>query len=93
MTRLDPAWVVVALTVFSVLLLPLLVLMFRGVMKWTRTEDKLAELVNDVRELVDAKDKTHAAMLDQMRADRESTDKRLRFIEEWFMRRGRDSMP
>jgi len=79
----------VLLSVLSVLIIPALVILVRGAVKWTRTEDKLSTLVDDVRELVEQKDKVHAAMLEQMRVDRDATDKRLRFIEEWFMTSGR----
>lgn len=90
--RVNAEWLTVALMVFSVLLLPTLAIMVRGAVKWTRTEDKLAELVGDVRELVGNEEKVHAEMLAQMRSDRDVTDKRLRFIEEFFMRRGRDAL-
>jgi hypothetical protein len=90
--HLDSGWLIAGLTVISVLLLPTLVLMVRGVVKWTRTEDRLSELVTDVKTLVDDQDKVHTAMLEQMRTDREATDRRLRFIEEWFMQRGRDAL-
>lgn len=83
-------WLTAALAAVSVLLIPALVLLTRGAVKWTRTEDKLSELVADVRRLMQDKDKVHAEMLTQMRLDREATDKRLRFIEEFFMRKGRD---
>lgn len=67
----------IALSVIAVILIPVLTLMVRGAIKWTRTEDKLSELVTDMRELVI-----------QGKADKEATDKRLRYIEEWFMSGG-----
>lgn len=87
MTPFD--WLIGALSVISVLLLPTLVLMIRGAVKWTRTEDRLATLVDDVRELISDKDRTHQEILEQMRVDRDATDRRLRYIEEWWMDRGR----
>ena len=90
--HVDANWVIVALTVFSVLLIPTLAIMVRGAVKWTRTEDQLAALVGDVRELVNSEEKVHAEILAQMRSDRDVTDKRLRFIEEFFMKRGRDAL-
>jgi len=86
----SPDWVVAILTVFSVLLTPILVILIRGAVKWTRTEDKLGMLVDDVRQLVADKDKVHAEILEQMRLDRDNTDRRLRFIEEFWMQRGRN---
>lgn len=74
------------LTLITVVLIPTLVVLVRGAVKWTQTEDKLGSLVDAVEKLVDEKDKVHAAMLDQMTRDRDATDRRLRFIEERFMR-------
>ena len=89
--HVSPDWIVAVLTVFSVLLIPALVILIRGAVKWTRTEDKLGFLVDDVRKLVADKDKVHAEILEQMRVDRETTDRRLRFIEEFWMKQGRDN--
>ena len=87
---MSPEWISVILTVFSVLLIPTLIILIRGAVKWTRTEDKLGMLVDDVRQLVADKDKVHSEILEQMRVDRENTDRRLRFIEEFWMKMGRD---
>ena len=86
------AWIPVGLGVLSVLIIPALVILVRGAIKWTRTEDKLSVLVDDVRELIDEKDKVHAELLEQMRYDRDATDRRLRFVEEWFMRAGQSKL-
>lgn len=86
-------FVTIALSAIGIIIIPTLVILVRGAIKWTRTEDQLGTLVSDVRELVDTKDKVHTAMLDQMRVDREATDRRLRFIEEWFMRAGNYEAP
>lgn len=88
---IPPDWIAIILTIFSVFLIPTLVILIRGAVKWTRTEDKLGELVDDVRQLVADKDKVHAEILEQMRLDRDNTDRRLRFIEEFWMQRGRDN--
>jgi hypothetical protein len=75
------------------ILLPTLIMILRGIVRWTRTwtitEEKLSAVASDLSELMAQKDQVHAALFDQMRVDREATDKRLRFIEEWFMRGGR----
>lgn len=84
-------WTVTILTVFSVLLLPVLALMFRGAVKWTRTEDKLSELVGDMREMITDKDRVHAEMLSMMKSDRDAADRRLRFLEEFWMEKGRQA--
>lgn len=92
-------WIVAGLGILSVLIIPLLVIAFRGAIKWTKVEDKLDTLVTQITKLVEDKEKTHAEIrseelrmhaeiLEQMRADRDATDRRLRFIEEWFMKQG-----
>ena len=85
-------WVIAALTFVGVLLIPTLAFMIRGAVRWTHVEDKLSTLVEDIHQLVADKDKTHAEMLSQMRLDREVTDKRLRYIEEYFMEQGRKAI-
>ncbi len=90
--HIDAGWLTAALTVVSVLLIPALIILVRGAIKWTRTEDKLSQLVDDVRQLMQDKDRVHAEMLAQMRLDRDATDKRLRFIEEFFMRKGSSAL-
>lgn len=80
-----------ALTALSVLAIPALAILIRGAVKWTRTEDRLGELVDDVRALVEDQDKTHAELLALMRSDREGFDRRLRFVEEFWMSRGREN--
>lgn len=85
------------LTLFSVLLIPILVFIVRGAIRWTHVEDKLTTLIGSVEKLVSDKDRAHAELradenrmhaeiLEQMRLDREATDRRLRFIEEAWMR-------
>lgn len=81
-------WILVALTFLSVILIPVLILLFRGAIKWTHVEDKLGTLVDDMRELIVDKEKTHRELLEQMRMDRDATDRRLRFMEEWFISSG-----
>lgn len=104
MTSFD--WIMVILTVMSVIAIPLLVFAIRGAVKWTRTEGQVMQLIATVRELVQSKEGTdkkltdgikevvseqtsvHREMYEQMRVDREATDKRLRFIEEYWMQSG-----
>ena len=80
MTKFD--WIMLVLSLTSVLLIPSLILLVRLVAKWTKVEERLGELANDMSELVKDKDKVHSEMLGQMREDRAATDKRLRWLEE-----------
>ena len=82
---MSPHWVIAIVSIFSVFLIPILVIMVRGAMKWTHVTDKLETLVSKVEELVTDQDKVHAEMLAQMRSDREAMDRRVRFMEEHFM--------
>jgi hypothetical protein len=80
--------ITIGLSVISVLLLPAVGILIRGAVKWTRTESQLGHLVGDMRELVADKDKVHQEILAQMRDDRAATDRRLRYIEEFWMGEG-----
>lgn len=84
-------WIVLLLGIVGTLLIPAIVILTRGAVKWTRTEDQLKNLIDDMKQLVQGEDKVHAAILGQIQADRENADKRLRFIEEYFMMKGRES--
>lgn len=72
---------------FAVFLIPTMIMLYRGIVKWTRTEDKLDHLIEDVEKLVRDKDATHSAMIQQMTDDRKATDTRLRWLEENLWRR------
>lgn len=77
------------ISALAVIFIPLLIALIRGIVKWTRVEDKLDELVKDMSQLIKDKDATHEAMLRQMTDDRSATDRRLRWLEEnlWKGRR------
>ena len=66
--------------VFTVMVAVLGVLV-RVIVKWTRIEDKLTTVSEDLQDLVKDKDKVHKEMLDQMREDRNATNKRLTYLE------------
>jgi hypothetical protein len=70
-------WLVVGMSGVGILLIPALGLLVRGTMKWTRTGDKLDALAT-----------TMVQAVTEMRQDHDSLDKRLRFMEEFWIRRG-----
>lgn len=76
------------LTSMAVIFIPLLVLMVRIVVKWTKVEANLEDLTGDMKALVIDKEKTHTEMLRQMADDRRATDRRLRWLEENIWNRG-----
>lgn len=71
----------IALGVLSVIVIPLVVFLIRGAVKWTRVESKLESIVEKLGEIVADKDKIHAELIAQMRDDRRATDERLRWLE------------
>lgn len=75
-------WAVITLGITTGLLIPTLIFLIRGAIKWTRVEDRLTEIAKDLNEIVADKDKVHTEMLTQMREDRAATDRRLRWLEE-----------
>jgi hypothetical protein len=59
----------------------------KGATRMTRTEAKLSELVDDIKEMIVAKEKDHDRLGQALKHIYESTDKRLRFLEENFWKR------
>lgn len=76
------AVVTIILSSLGVVFIPLLIMLYRGIVKWTRVEDKLNELVTDMKQIVADKDATHRDLISQMGRDRDATDRRLRWLEE-----------
>jgi hypothetical protein len=70
-----------------------LLLLIKVVRIMTKHEDKIETVADDLKEIISAKQADHAEMLKQMRIDREATDRRLRFLEEWHMRNGFPAQP
>lgn len=75
----------------SVVFIPMIVLLIRFTVGWTKIGDAVRELAKDVRELVSDKDKVHKEILAQMRDDRNATNQRLTWLERnLWNRRGRN---
>lgn len=77
----------VIITVLSLFVIPAIALLIRMAIKWTKIEADVRALVGDVKKLVADKDRTHAAMLDQMKEDRVATNRRLEFLEHLWIER------
>lgn len=84
-------WIIAGLTTLGILIIPLVAFLFRGIIKWTRVEDRLGDIAQDLKEIVEDKERIHKAIYDEMKADRQATDRRLRWLEEWHMRHGERS--
>lgn len=72
----------ITLGILSIILIPLVGLIWRGAVKWTRVETKLDMVVEDIKEIVKDKDAVHREINNTMREDRAATDRRLRWLEE-----------
>jgi len=82
-----------SLAIVTGLVLPLVIIIIRGAIKWTRVEAKLDHAVTALNSIVADKDKVHTEIFTQMREDREATNKRLRWLEEHLWRRGAGGNP
>lgn len=67
--------------VIAVILIPLVVLSYRLVIKWTETRDQLAFITGQLVKINEDKDKVHKELADQMREDRKATNDRLTWLE------------
>lgn len=79
------------LFIISVICLPTLAFVIRATVKWTRVEDKLDGIADDMARLVKDKDQVHQEIAAQMHEDRQATNERLTWLERnaW----GRNSGP
>lgn len=78
---------ILAISLVFTIMVAVLGAIIRVTQKWTRTEDKLNGLIEDVKELIKDKDKTHTDIIATMRDDRAATDRRLRWLEETLWKR------
>lgn len=78
----------IVLTIIAVILIPGVALLVRGTMKWTHTSDKIDNMANSMEQIVTNNDAAHQAIINQMTNDREATNRRLRWFEEYFMQNG-----
>lgn len=67
---------------FTGLLIPLLVMMVKLTIKWTRVEDRLARVADDLARMVRAKDQTHEEIVEKLDDVSRGLDTRLRWLEE-----------
>ena len=72
-------WATVGLSCMSLIGIPMLALLIRLTIRFTRLTDRLDDLVADV-------DRAHQELYRTMRDDRAVTDRRLRWIEERMWR-------
>jgi len=82
---------------FGIAIVPIILLLgtivgviWRAAARITRMQDEIRGIAQDMHEMGEAKDKFHATLVAQMTEDRSVNDRRLRFIEEHWMRIGRE---
>lgn len=75
-------WITLMLSVLAVVVIPLIAVLVRGVVKWTRIEGKVDALAVDLKEFMMDKEKAHTLIYSQMKDDRDATNRRLRWLEE-----------
>lgn len=73
----------------GILMLPMLGLLVKVVGKWTKVEERLARVVDELSKLNIDRKETHAAILATQAEDRRATNERLQKIEEHFWRASR----
>lgn len=82
----------ISLSIIGILLIPLLALIWRGAVKWTRVETKLDWVIEDLKKIVEDKDKVHQEITDQMREDRKATNERVTWLEHNLWERGKHAL-
>lgn len=85
-------WIGIAISALGLMFVvfgALLRLLSKSIKRQVEVDDKIDGLVEDVERLVIDKDKVHMSMFEQMKSDRDATDKRLRYLEEFWMSAGR----
>jgi hypothetical protein len=88
-------WVPIVISALSLAfsgLAATLTVIFRAIKHQTQIEDKLDNVIEDTGKLVVDKDRVHQAIYEQMRVDREATDKRLRYLEEFWISIGQSKV-
>jgi hypothetical protein len=69
------------LSVIGILLIPVLVLLWRAAVNWTKLSDA-------VKHIMKTNDDGHKAIVEQMAYDRKATNERLLYLERYFMEHG-----
>jgi hypothetical protein len=69
------------LSLIGMLLIPVLVLLWRAAVNWTKLSD-------NVSHIIETNDTAHQDIVNQMAHDRQATNQRLRYLEEYFMNLG-----
>jgi hypothetical protein len=81
-------WLAFIISAMGVIMIPAIALLFRGAIKWSRTEGKLDVVIQKVSEIVADKDKVHSDLYNAIREDRNATNRRLEYLERIWIEKG-----
>lgn len=81
-------WLALVISAMGVIMIPAIALLFRGAIKWSRTEGKLDVVIQKVSEIVADKDKVHSDLYNAIREDRNATNRRLEYLERIWIEKG-----
>lgn len=77
------------LSALAILIIPFSIMLVRGAIKWTRIEgkidaanEKIDRTQTELAHFVADKERAHTLIYEQMKDDREATNRRLRWLEE-----------
>lgn len=74
-------WIGLGLTALAVVIIPLLVMIVRGFVRWSRIESKVDTMGMDLKEIHD-----------EIKDDRKATNERLTYLERTLWRRERNAV-
>lgn len=84
------AIVVPLIIAFTSLVIGLFIYIVKGAYRWAKAEERLAELVLTMQEIVKDKEEAHRLIYEMQKDDREATNKRLRWLEEHLWKNPRN---
>lgn len=91
MTSLTVDFIGAVASIIGLVILPVLFVLMRAMIKWSRVETKLDHVIERLNTIVQDKDKVHTEIVDQMREDRSATNARLQWLERNLWKKERDS--
>jgi hypothetical protein len=81
------ALISVSLFILSTMI-ALLTYVIRAAMRIAKTEERVTDMMSDIQKIVESKEKDHRQLADALKSVYESTDRRLRWLEENTWKRG-----
>ena len=82
----------IIVAIIGVVITPMVVVLWRGAVKWSRFETKLDGVIDNLKKIVEDKDKVHQEITDSMREDRKATNERLTWLERNLWERNKHAL-